>query len=343
MSTAVPTPPSQPSAASWKALGSTAEVRVADPAALGAAVELVERELARFDHACSRFREDSELSRVNARAGRPVEVDALLLDALELALRGARLTDGALDPTLGLSLEQAGYDRDWDLLAESEDEEAPAARQGPGAPSERSRPRRLIARRRGGWRQIELDHSARRVRIPAGTKLDLGATAKALAADRAAAGVHRRLGCGTIVALGGDVAAAGTPPDGGWRVHVTDDHRAGAGSPGQGLTIEAGGLATSSTVARRWRQEGESRHHIIDPVSGRPANTRWRTVSVAAADCTDANIASTGALLRDGDAPAWLGKLGLPARLVTGDGRVLRVGGWPEQGEALPALEGRHG
>ncbi len=328
---------SSSAAASWQALGSTAEVRVGDPAAIGAAVELVERELARFDHACSRFREDSELSRVNARAGRPVEVEPLLLDALELALRGARLTDGVLDPTLGLSLERAGYDRDWDLLAESDETEAPGAQEAPDTPG---RPRRLIARRRGGWRQIELDHSARRVRIPAGTKLDLGATAKALAADRAAASVHRRLGCGTIVALGGDIAAAGPAPDGGWDVHVTDDHRAGADSPGQRLTIEAGGLATSSTVARRWRRAGESRHHIIDPVTGRPAETRWRTVSVAAADCTDANIASTGALLRDGDAPAWLGGLGLPARLVTGDGRVLRVGGWPEQGEALPALEG---
>ena len=325
-------------AASWQALGSTAEVRVGDPAALSAAVELVEHELARFDHACSRFREDSELSRVNARAGRPVEVDALLLDALELALRGARLTDGVLDPTVGLSLEQAGYDRDWDLLAGS-DAAAMSAHEPPDTAAGHGGPRRLIARRRRGWRQIELDHSARRVRIPAGTKLDLGATAKALAADRAAASVHRRIGCGTIVALGGDIAAAGPAPDGGWHVHVTDDHRAGADSPGQRLTIESGGLATSSTVARRWRREGESRHHIIDPVTGRPAETRWRTVSVAAADCTDANIASTGALLRDGDAPAWLSALGLPARLVTGDGRVLRVGGWPEQGEALPALE----
>ena len=315
-------------AATWPALGSTVAVRVTVPGAIDDAAALVREQLARFDEACSRFREDSELSRVNARAGRPVPVGQLLLDALELALRGARLTGGALDPTIGLSLEQAGYDRDWELMCELPDSLEGAA---PGPP-------RLLARRRGGWRQVEVDRAAGRVRIPAGTKLDLGATAKALAADRAAALVHRRLGCAALVSLGGDIATAGPAPGAGWHVHVTDDHRDGPEAPGQRLEISGGGLATSSTTARRWHRDGQSMHHIIDPQTGRPAETPWRTVSVAAGDCTDANIASTGALLRGAQAPGWLRSLGLPARLVSAEGRVVKVGGWPVPGEVVPVV-----
>jgi thiamine biosynthesis lipoprotein ApbE len=315
-------------AASWPALGSTAALRVEEPDALDDAVALVVAELARFDAACSRFRADSELSLVNARAGRAAEAGPLLLDALELALRGARLTGGALDPTIGLALEQAGYDRDWELLRELGD----PGEVEPGPP-------RLIARRRGGWRDVVVDRKGGRIRIPAGTKLDLGATAKALAADRCAAAVNTRLGCGVLFALGGDIATAGPGPAGGWLLHVTDDHRDGPDAPGQRLAIADGGLATSSTTARRWHRGGEPMHHIIDPHTGRPAQTPWRTVSVAAADCVDANIASTGALLQGAQALRWLRGLGLPARLVALDGRVVKVGAWPVSGEHRAAME----
>lgn len=314
-------------AASWPALGSTAVLRVTEPAALDDAVALVVRELARFDESCSRFREDSELSMLNARAGRAVEVGPLLLDAIELSLRGAQLTEGALDPTIGLSLDHAGYDRDWELVCAAGDQ-----------PGDASAPPQLIARRRGGWRQVVVDRSGGHARIPAGTKLDLGATAKALAADRSAAAVHSRLGCGVLVALGGDIATAGDAPARPWEVHVTDDHRDGPDAPGQRVAISEGGLATSSTTARRWRRGGESMHHIIDPHTGRPAQTPWRTVSVAAADCVDANIASTGALLQGTRAPGWLRALGLPARLVGVEGRIVKVGDWPIGGEHEAAM-----
>ncbi len=166
--------------------------------------------------------------------------------------------------------------------------------------------------------------------MPAGAKLDLGATAKALAADRACVAAHARAGGGALVAVGGDVAVRGEAPSGGWQVHVTDDHRAGPRAPGQRIAIEGGGLATSSTAARRWRRGNEQMHHIIDPATGRPADTCWRTVSVAAVDCTDANMASTTALLLGDGAPAWLGARGLPARLVEHDGSVVVAAGWPE-------------
>lgn len=316
--------------ARWQALGSAAVVRVTEPWHLEPAIVAVKRELDRFDRACSRFRADSELTTVNRSAGRPVEVSPLLQEAVEIALRGAALTDGTLDPCLGRALERAGYERSWELMCRQPDGDVPVR-----ASSGSTRPP-LLARPRAAWRDVQVDRARGTVRIPAGAKLDLGATAKALAADRACAAVHRRLGHGALVAVGGDLATGGDAPAGGWQIHVTDDHRDGPGSPGQRVAIETGGLATSSTVTRRWRRDGEQMHHIIDPVTGRPAVTRWRTVSVAAADCTDANIASTSALLREGDAIAWLKGQGLPARLVEHDGTVHTVAGWPAGNPELP-------
>jgi thiamine biosynthesis lipoprotein len=93
--------------------------------------------------------------------------------------------------------------------------------------------------------------------------------------------------------------------------------------------IESGGLATSSSAVRRWRHQGRLMHHIIDPRTSQPARTHWRTVSVAAADCTDANTGATAALIRCERAPAWLERVGLPARLVDWEGNVRSLAGWP--------------
>jgi thiamine biosynthesis lipoprotein len=180
-----------------------------------------------------------------------------------------------------------------------------------------------------GWRTVTLDARHRLLRLDPGTRLDLGATAKALAADRAAAAIAAATGSPTLVSLGGDVATAGPVPAGGWTVHVTDDHRAGPDAPGQRIALRGGALATSSTSVRRWRRGGRTVHHIVDPSTGEPASRAWRTVSVTAASCVDANTASTAAIVRGADAPAWLESLGLPARLVDPAGAVVRVGAWP--------------
>lgn len=310
----------EPATERWRALGSTVVLRVARPADREAAAAVARVELERVDRACSRFRDDSELSRANARAGAAAPASELLLDAVALALRAAELTDGLLDPCLGGALERAGYDRDWELIRV----------EGSLPPGAASATPRVIARSRGGaWRQLELDRAAGTVRVPAGAKLDLGATAKALAADLACAAALRRVGGGVLVALGGDIAALGAAPAGGWDVHVTDDHRAGPDAPGERVTFDCGGLATSSVATRRWRFDGAEMHHIIDPVTGVPARTRWRTATVAAGDCADANVASTAALLLRDAAPGWLQARGLPARLVEHDGTVHAVGGWP--------------
>ncbi len=314
-----------PTAASWEALGTSVSLRLTDGRALALARQAVERELAAIDLACSRFRRDSELSRINARAGRRVPASPLMIEALELALHAARLTDGAVDPTVGRALELAGYDRDWRLLPRPLDVEH--ARQPPN----------VVARVRPSWQAVTVDRASGCVRVPSGVSLDLGATAKAWAADRAAAAAAHAAGCGTLVSVGGDIATSGACPPDGWRVHVTDDHRSDVSAPGQTVSIVSGGLATSSTAVRRWRHRGGTMHHIIDPATGSPVAATWRTVSVAAASCTDANIAATATLVRRQAASSWLGELGLPARLVARDGRVVCIGDWPSDPAAAQA------
>ncbi len=309
----------------WQALGTNVVLRTADPAGLASARRAVESELAAIDRACSRFRADSELARLNDRPGRPVQVGPLLFDALALALDAARMTDGDVDLTLGRALELVGYDRDWRLLPAPGDGQA----QGADAPTPV-----LKLRAFRGWRSVSLDAQTRTVRLPHGVRLDLGATAKALAADRAASAAHTAGGYGVLVSLGGDIATAGPAPAGGWRIHVTDDHRSDATAPGQTVSIRSGGLATSSTTVRRWSHEGRTMHHILDPATGNPANTCWRTVSVAAESCADANIACTASLVRGRSALDWLAELELPARLQDQDGSVTTIGHWPAQRSA---------
>jgi thiamine biosynthesis lipoprotein len=329
--------------AKWQALGTSVELLVSDGDALTRARAILERQLDEVDRACSRFREDSELTRVNARAGRIVRVDPLLIEAIELALRAAELTDGDVDPTVGTALVLAGYDRDMELL----DCVSPATNDTHTGtcPSPVTEPC-VRAKLLTGWRTVELDRERCTLRIPRGVKLDLGATAKAWATDRAANAIHEAVGCGVLVSLGGDISTAGPAPSGedrgrgvpaSWHIHITDDHRSGPDAPGQTIAIVGGGLATSSTTVRRWRHRGQTMHHIIDPSIGVPAEEVWRTVSVAASDCANANIAATAAIVRGARAPGWLAELGLPARLVDREGYVRTVGDWPCEGEtALP-------
>ncbi|HEY1451271.1 MAG TPA: FAD:protein FMN transferase [Solirubrobacteraceae bacterium] len=287
---------------------------VTQSAALEQARASVERELDAIDIACSRFRADSELSRLNSSSGRWTQVSPLLAEALELALTAARLTDGDVDPTLGRSLELCGYDRDWRLLPDPRGDPAPPV---------------VNARRRSGWQTLQFDAGTSMVRVPRGVSLDLGATAKAWAADRAARAAYSVTQSGVLLSLGGDLAAVGPAPTQGWQIRVTDDHRSDPSAPGQTIAIRCGGLASSSTAVRRWSHDGKTMHHLLDPQTGLPAQTPWRTASVAAADCAQANIAATAALLRGDRARVWLEQLQLPARLVANDGRSTTVGQWP--------------
>jgi thiamine biosynthesis lipoprotein len=301
-------------AVSFPALGTTATVCVLDERRLDLARTAVEAEIDALDRACSRFRQDSELSALNAAGGTPVQVSALLAEALAVALRAAALTDGLVDPTVGRSLRLLGYDRDFTEVS---------ARDG----------RRFRARLAPvpGWRAVELDRAAATARVPAEVELDLGATAKALGADRAAAAAGTAAGCAVLVSLGGDVAVGGAPSAEGWAVRLAGDHAAPVDGAGPVVVLRQGGLATSSTTVRRWRAGDATLHHVVDPRTGRSADTPWRTVTVAADSCVDANIASTAALVLGADAVEWLSVRGLAARLVRHDGSITAAAGWPAE------------
>jgi FAD:protein FMN transferase len=313
--------------ATFPAFGGRAAVAVTDPADLSIVEDVVRQTVAEFDLACSRFRSDSELSVVNAAAGSAVRVSALMLEAVSAALRAAAVTEGDVDPTVGAALIALGYDRDFDELPELVDID----------PSRR----RVSVTVTEGWRGVQVDPRRQTVRLPRGVSLDLGATAKGLAADRAASRASEGCGRGVLVSFGGDIAVCGDPPAGGWLVRVTDDHQAGVDAPGQSINLISGGLATSSLSVRRWRTTVGEANHLIAPSSGKSVTGPWRTVSVTAASCLDANIGSTAAMVRGATASQWLSSLGLPSRLVDLAGHVRHLTGWPTTGDDLPAAAER--
>lgn len=307
--------------AQWPAIGTTACVVVTDPAHLDAAQGIVVDELAHLDIACSRFRSDSEIARLATRGHAWTTVSEVLADVLACALEVAQLTDGDVDPTMGTDLSRLGYDRDFGEL-----KSVSVPRSGNAV---LPLTYRLVYRTT--WRDVELDHSGRRVRIPAGLVLDLGAIAKAWCADRCATRIHRQLGIGVLVSLGGDIATAGIGPDGGWLVRVQDLPDVSTGPSSVVVLRDGCAIATSSTITRTWQRGASRLHHILDPATRRPAAPVWRTVTAVADTCVDANAATTAAIVRGRAAPPWLASRGVAARLVDHDGRVHTLGGWPSE------------
>jgi len=314
--------------AQWSVWGTVARLVVTDPTRLDAAAELVRAELAAIDEACSRFRTDSEVRDVLRAHGRPITVSVRLSELVQAALDAATDTDGDVDPTLGLAMSALGYDRDFATITAGASATHPDVTPLPIA----------------DWRSVRLD--GRTLTVPPGVLLDLGATAKAWAADGCAAIVAQRCGTGVLIALGGDIATAG-PPGGdtsndtddttgeSWRVRVQD----GPDEPACTIALPAGAaLATSSTIGRTWSTGARRLHHILDPRTRQPAPRVWRTATVAAYTCVRANTLSTAALVRGARARRWLDTLGAPARLVAIDGRVTTLGTWPV--EAANAADG---
>jgi thiamine biosynthesis lipoprotein len=278
---------------------------VTEPKVLVEARAIVDAELDAIEAAASRFDPDSEINALPGGVRTPLS--PVLADLLDAALTAARFTDGDVDPTVGAAMVKLGYDRD---IAEI----------GPSATLVMSgvTPAR--------WSMIEFDGST--VTVPEGVVLDLGATAKARAADLCAERVYRETGSGALVNLGGDIATAGSNPKGGWQVRVEDT----AVDPSCTVALEGSlGLATSSTTRRQWRRGGEPMHHIVDPRTGRSADPVWRSVSVAAQTCLAANAMSTAAIVRGHRAPDWLAALSVPARFVDRDRLVRTVAGWPQR------------
>jgi thiamine biosynthesis lipoprotein len=298
----------------WNTLGTYGFLAVGDPTLLDAAHRVALDVLDAVDRTCSRFRDDSDLVRANTRPGAWVDVDPLLVAAVDVAVEAARATDGLVDPCLGRSMVWLGYDAD---LAVVRERATPTRRTPPPAP------------RPGAWRDVGTDPEGA-IRVPADCALDLGATAKAWASDLVARSIVEQLGTHVILSLGGDIRIDG-PVDAehpGWPVAVTERPEDTDGA--ETVWLDGGGLATSSTIARRWGGAGGQQHHLLDPRTGLPTTEFWRTATATGPTCVAANTATTAALVLGAEAPAWLEHHSVTARLVGYDGAVTRVGGWPQ-------------
>ncbi len=303
--------------ATFSAIGTTVGVVCSEARVLASAVDLMRARLAELDRAASRFRSDSELAVINSRSAAllrtepaarlRVPVSAMLGACLAAAMRSEQLTGGLVSPSLGAELIACGYDEDIEVVR---------ARAGVHTP---------VRIRMPLWREVAFDVDRCEVVLRAGTMLDLGACAKAWAADAVSAELAATLAGGFLVNLGGDIAAAGPPPPGGWAIGVRDWNDVVA----QVVHSSGQAFATSSTRLRTWIDRGVRRHHIIDPRTGQPARTRWAQVTSAGPDAVQANAASTAAIILDDRAPAWLTDRGVPARLSTADHHVTTTPGWP--------------
>ena len=250
--------------------------------------ETVEALFAARDRIFSRFRDDSELSSVNGRAGRPLHVSVGFASMLGLALDVARESDGLVVPTVGAALKEAGYDTDFGRLRD--DGRAP----------------RTVPV--GDWRAVRLVGG--RASFPYGVQLDLNGVVKGKTVDDAVALLP---GVG-FVSAGGDIAVRG-----GAVVALPD---------GEVVRLVRGALATSGTDRRRWRRGGLAQHHLIDPRTGRPSQAQWKQVSACGASCLAADTAAKVGFLLDGEGPDWLDERGIPARFVAVDGGVVTNAAW---------------
>ncbi|CAN5259822.1 FAD:protein FMN transferase [soil metagenome] len=298
--------------AQWQLWSTSASVVVTESELLEPAAGIVHEVTSLVGDACSRFRADSEISLIAPTLADGTDVSPALASLVAAALDVASQTDGAVDPTLGNDLVALGYDRDIDFVR---------ARETRG---ENSSTCLVASVRTPGWKRVTL--TGTHLTVPADLQLDLGATAKAVAADQAAQRIADELGCGALVCLGGDIATAGTAPAGGWQIEVQDL----PGDPLQQVTLASGfGMATSSTQKRRWAVNGGQAHHILDPRLGLPVTPAWRSVTVAAETCLRANALSTAAIVKGRGAISWLTSIRADARLVALAGRTITTGSWP--------------
>ncbi|MEA2641649.1 MAG: FAD:protein transferase [Chloroflexota bacterium] len=265
----------------WRAMNTDVVAIVNAPPGLVAAGERALSEVEQLFHdveaALSRFRETSELSALNRAAGAPFNATPLLIGVVEAALEAARVTDGAFDPTILGVLVAAGYDRSFEQLVEPGPEPASTA-----------------ATSRWSWRDVQIDHVAGTIELPAGCGLDLGGIGKGWTVDRAA---ERLAPFGSFaVDAGGDMSAGDSDRDGGpWTVGVENPL-----DPGQDLlelAVRDRAVATSTVARRRWQQAGAARHHLIDPRTGQPSDSGVLSVTVVADSVARAEVLAKAALI----------------------------------------------
>jgi FAD:protein FMN transferase len=309
----------------FESMGTWVECLVEAPSspALDAAFAHVDHDFARLERKLSRFRADSELSRLNRE--RSIEASDELLELTRLALAAREHTGGRFDPTIHDALVAAGYDRTFsELRAE--------ARIAPPAtlnhPQKGVRPLHVITppptlnHPQKGVRPLHV--SGWRIELGPGASLDLGGIAKGWAADRC---VTELAAFGpALVNAGGDLAVSGPRADGPWPVAV-DLTAGGAGGRSLVLGIAQGGLATTGRDRRRWIRDGQERHHVIDPRTLQPAQGGPISVTVTAPTATEAEVAAKNLFLAGRNAEREARLAGIPAVIAWdgGDHDVLGV------------------
>ncbi|HEY7341684.1 MAG TPA: FAD:protein FMN transferase [Ktedonobacterales bacterium] len=295
----------------FAAMGTT--VTVLAPAEHGPhAFKIVRALFDDWERTLSRFLPESELSRLNARAGTAVEVSPLLWVVLTTALEAARATDGRYDPTLQRQMLWIGYDRTFTDIDR--------AGRGTARPA-------LPARPGGDWRLIQLDPAHRRVTLPEGAGLDFGGIAKGMAVDAALDQLRALSLTPALVNAGGDLAVAGQPPcQPDWPIAVPGRDRYWT------IPLRNGTIATSTVTRRNWRQGETARHHLIDPATGEPARSDILSVTVVAPYCRQAEVGAKVALLLGAQAGArFLETRGLAGLLIPTTGDYLTAGPWPHE------------
>ena len=305
----------------WRALGSYVHLCTDRPDSADRAEAIARYLITLVDRTCSRFLDYSDLSRVNAAAGEWVTVDPFFTSAVAVALEAARASDGLVNPCLGRQLVALGYDQTFSaVLARG---------------FERPRERPDSNHDSDAWRDIDVDPTGR-IRIPVGSALDLGATAKAWASDLVATAIAEELGGRVLVSLGGDISTAGHEGEP-WPIAISERPDEPAAAT---VHLAGGGLATSSTRFRRWPSGTTHRHHLLDPRTGQPVDEHWRTVTATGPTCVAANVATTAAVVLRADAVEWLAERGIAARLVDTRGSVRSVAGWPREDAGIGATIG---
>lgn len=254
----------------------------------------------------SRFRDDSEVSRLNRSGGRPVRVSPETAELVQRAADAWRLTGGSFDATVLGAVLDAGYDRSFEEL---------------GSGGERP----VLSRFRAGASEVEIDGLL--VTVAAGVGFDPGGIGKGLAADMVVTALVREGAGGVCANLGGDVRVAGASPGGGaWTVAVEHEWR---DDPLALVGLGAGAVATSTTLKRRWEVGGEERHHLIDPATGVPSASDLNLAAVISAEAWAAEVLAKAVLLRGSEHPFdILGGTGAEGLAVTASGRVLATPGW---------------
>lgn len=289
--------------ATWRAMGGRARVVIVGGSR--ADLDYAERRLETLEQHWSRFRPDSELTRLNTE--RSIEVHAETADLVRLAIRAWHLTNGRFDPTVHDAVVGAGYDRSFEHLDKDRAETMS------GAPP-----------RIPGCDGIVIDGS--NITLPPGVRLDLGGIGKGHAADLLATELLERGVAGACVSLGGDVRAEGEPPAeaGTWAIAVEDPHHREAHQTL--LALDGGGVATSSRLKRRWTRSDGDAHHLIDPSTGRPATTDVVTSTVVAAQASWAEIFAKVAVICGSEhGIQQLDDVGLAGLLTLDSGATLRT------------------